>query len=83
MTYGLYEVASGHTYKQFAAGDTFEARADRPSVRRAVAREVIRLVATTTPKLEPGSYTFPEGWLSQPTSPDNRGPERAFFIGKE
>lgn len=62
MTYGLYEVTEGHTYRGHPSGTTFEARMDRQAERRAVGRGVIRLIDTLEPALVPGSYIFPADW---------------------
>ena len=83
MRYGLYEVTEGHTYRGHAAGTQFEARLDRAAEPRAMRRGVIRLLDTMEPVLQPGSYTFPEGWLSGPDIPVHRGAERRLFSGKE
>ena len=64
MKYGLFEVVEGHTYRGHAAGEEFEARIDRRREHRAVERGVIRLLDTLEPALVPGSYVFPNGWLS-------------------
>lgn len=83
MSYGTYEVTENHTYRGHSSGTVFEGRIDRNAERRAVSRGVIRFLGFVTPELVPGSYTFPEGWLAQPTSPSTEAPDGAFFIGKE
>jgi hypothetical protein len=82
VTYGLYEVTQGHTYRGRVAGEQFEARMDRQAERRAMVRGVIRLIDTLEPALVPGSYVFPSGWLPSPHTA-NRGAARRLFHGKE
>lgn len=64
MIYGVYEVRQGHTYRNHKAGERFEVQLGRRAEERFVRRGVIQLVGTVEPKLVPGSYIFPNGWLS-------------------
>lgn len=64
--FGLYRVIGKRDYRGHTRGEEFEARLDKHAARRAVMRGDIELLAIVTPDLLPGSYTFPEGWLSGP-----------------
>lgn len=79
MSYGIFEVTKGHTFRDFRAGERFEGRTDRRRESRAVERGVLRFIEPITVELVPGSYVFPSGWLSSPHTPVNRGAERRLF----
>lgn len=65
MNGGLYEVTGRRQYRGHPIGGRFVARLDPRAEARAVARGDIRKLQTVTPSLQPGSYTFPPGWLNQ------------------
>lgn len=62
--YGLYLVTGRRPYLGHPPGSVFELRLDRFAERRALALGDIVLLEETLPELQPGSYTFPAGWLA-------------------
>lgn len=70
---GLYEVVDKRDFRGHPQGTQFVARLDAMQERRAVARGAITLLARVTPALEPGTFTFPEGWLTQPHMSTHEG----------
>lgn len=64
--YGTYYVSGNRRYRGHEPGTTFDASLERNAERRAVARGDIKLVKRTTPTVQPGTFTFPAGWLQQP-----------------
>lgn len=77
---GLYRVVDKRDYRAHPQGTEFVARLEPNAERRAVARGSIQLLARVTPALEPGSYTFPEGWLAQPHTSTPEGRESGSSI---
>lgn len=63
--YGTYQVIGHRKYRGHQRGETFDATLDRNAERRAVARGDIVLLARVVPTIQPGSYTFPQGWLTK------------------
>jgi hypothetical protein len=76
VTHGVYLVTGQRAYRGHQPGVSFTARLDRNAEARAIRRGDLQLLDRVTPALEPGTYTFPHGWLASPTSPDHRGAER-------
>jgi hypothetical protein len=64
MRFGLYRVTGRREYRGHKPGSEFEASLERGAERRAIARGDIELVAVVEPALQPGSFTFPRGWLT-------------------
>ena len=62
---GRYRVVSARDFRGHPQGKEFVARLEAKHEARAIARGSIQLLARVTPALEPGSFTFPDGWLSQ------------------
>lgn len=60
-----YEVLRRDGYRGHELGSRFEAILDPNAERRALIRGDIRVVARTTPSVQPGSFAFPDGWLQQ------------------
>lgn len=75
-TCGVYEVTGTRRYRDHAPGTTFAARLDEHAEERAIARGDIRFLERLIPALEPGSFTFPDGWLTSHQHAHNRGAER-------
>jgi hypothetical protein len=75
VNFGEYLVTGKRNYRGHAPGSTFEARLDRLAEARAIARGDIRLLREIEPTVEPGSYTFPDGWLADAatTTQQNQG----------
>lgn len=65
MKAGLYEVTGHRNIRGHQPGTRFEAVLNPLVERRAINRGDIRLIKRTTPSLQPGTYTFPLGWLKQ------------------
>lgn len=61
----LYEVLRHNGYRGHRRGATFSARLAAPAAQRAVDRGDIRVVESSTPSIQPGSYTLPAGWANQ------------------
>ena len=61
---GLYKVIAKRDFRGHTQGTEFVARLEANQERRALARGAITLLARVTPALEPGSFSFPPGWLS-------------------
>lgn len=83
MTHGEYLVIGRRAYRGHQPGTTFEARLDRNAEARAIQRGDIQLLRLIAPALQPGSWTFPEGWLPPPegaATPDNQAAEAAFSM---
>lgn len=86
MTYGVYRVTGRREYRGHAPGTLFEALLDPAVEQRAVARGDIQLLRRVTPDLQPGSFTFPDGWLPPPQdvpSEATRGADEAPLSLKE
>jgi len=66
--FGEYLVVGTREYRGHKPGETFEAELDRFAEERAITRGDIRLLKRMTPGVQPGSYTFPDGWLPPPDS---------------
>lgn len=79
---GRYRVLEGRVYRSHKAGDEFEASLTRSAEARAVNRRDIEFLGVITPCLQPGSYTFPEGWLAQPHE-SIEAPQGAFSLREE
>lgn len=62
---GLYKVIDKRDFRGHPQGTEFVARLDANQERRALGRGAITLLARVTPALEPGTYTFPDGWLKE------------------
>ena len=73
--HGHYRVIGKRDYRGHVPGTEFVARIEPNAERRAVARGAIQLLARVTPALEPGTYTFPDGWLAQPHTSTHEGRE--------
>jgi hypothetical protein len=80
---GRYRVESVRDFRGHEQGTEFVARLEANQERRAVARGSIALLARVTPALEPGSFTFPEGWLDQPHTSIHEAPEGASSLKEE
>lgn len=59
---GRYEVLDKRDFRGHPQGLQFVARLEANQERRAIARGSIKLLARVTPALEPGTYTYPDGW---------------------
>ena len=70
---GLYQVVSPRDFRGHSQGTEFVARLEQAHEARAVARGSIQLLARVVPALEPGSFTFPDGWLAQPHMSTHEG----------
>jgi hypothetical protein len=70
---GIYEVVGRRTYREHPPGAVFEAAMDARHEARALARGDIKKLASTTPALQPGSYTLPPGWTTKNEEVQNRG----------
>lgn len=57
-----YLVIRRNGYRGHPAGTTFEAALEQRAEQRALARGDIAVVTPSTPSLQPGSYTLPDGW---------------------
>lgn len=75
MIYGEFLVTGQRRYRGHEPGTRFEARLETGAMQRAIRRGDIAYLRETTPSIE-GPYSFPEGWLSGPASPDHRGASR-------
>ena len=62
---GRYKVVDKRDFRGHPQGTEFVARLEANQERRALARGAITLLARVTPALEPGTYTFPDGWLKE------------------
>ena len=62
---GRYKVIDKRDFRGHPQGTEFVARLEANQERRALARGAITLLARVTPALEPGTYTFPDGWLKE------------------
>lgn len=60
--YGRYLVTGRRPYQGHPPGAVFEARLLLFAERRAIARGEIVLLEQIVPALQPGSFTFPDGW---------------------
>ena len=76
VEFGLYRVSGRRNYRGHEPGSEFEARLDRNAERRAAARGDIQFLGHVTPELQPGSFTFPNGWLAGHHKSDHRGASR-------
>ena len=76
MKFGIYKVTGSRSYRGHEPGTEFTAQLDRNAQIRAVNRGDILLLEWIIPALEPGSVTFPDGWLASPEQSDHRGAER-------
>jgi len=80
--FGEYEVLGTREYRGHKPGETFEARLDKLAEERAIARGSIRLLRRIVPGVQPGSFTFPDGWLpDSSTDVQPEAPQGASFIG--
>ena len=70
MTHGVYRVTGRRLFRGHEFGEEFVAALPVPQERRAIRRGDIELLDRIVPAL-PASYSFPEGWLSGPTSPNH------------
>lgn len=61
---GVYEVIGRHNYRGHPRGSQFEATFDHAAEQRAIARGDIRLIKSTTPQLQPGSFRLPDNWIT-------------------
>jgi hypothetical protein len=61
----VYKVVGSRVYRGHRPGDLFEARLDSRAEARAIGRGDIKLIERITPAVQPGSYTFPAGWLTE------------------
>jgi hypothetical protein len=75
VTYGEYLVTGKRNYRGHEPGTTFEANLAPGPEGRAIARGDIRLLRKIEPTVQPGSYTFPDGWLTDAatTTRQNQG----------
>lgn len=80
MTFGEYQVVGKREYRGHAPGTIFEARLDRNAAARAIRRGDIALLRTITPGLEPGSFSFPVGWLASPIDQSTEAPKGASLV---
>jgi len=83
MSFGEYEVIGRRLYRGHEPGSIFEARLERNAERRAIRRGDIRLLRVVQPKLQEGSFAFPDGWLPGHEHPDHRGAERRLLHERE
>lgn len=60
-----YEVLRLNGYRGFPRGDVFEAVIDKSAETRAIRRGDIRILQSSTPTIQPGSYRLPAGWAKQ------------------
>ena len=79
--FGEYEVLGTREYRGHKPGETFEARLDKLAEERAIARGSIRRLRWIQPRVEPGTFTFPDGWLEPPSSSKPGSPQGASHIG--
>lgn len=61
--YGQFLVTGKRPYRDHPPGTEFVARLERNAKHRAIARGDIRLIRLVEPSLQPGSFTYPRGWL--------------------
>ena len=75
MILGEYLVTGKRNYRGHAPGTKFEARLAPGPEARAIARGDIRLLRRIEPAVPAGSYTFPDGWLTDAatTTRQNQG----------
>jgi hypothetical protein len=75
MTIGEYLVTGKRNYRGHEPGTIFEARLNPNAEARAINRGDIRLLRQIEPTIQPGSYTFPDGWLTDAatTTQQNQG----------
>lgn len=84
VPFGLYRATGKREFRGHAPGTEFVARLDRPAEGHAVRRGDIELLKRVRPALEPGSFTFPEGWLSGPEiNQSTEAPKGASLIRRE
>jgi hypothetical protein len=62
--YGEFQVVGKRAYRDHPHGTVFQARLERNAEGRAIARGDLLLLRVVEPCLQPGSYTFPTGWLT-------------------
>ena len=65
MTMGEYEVCGQREYRGHPVGSVFHANLPKGPEARAIARGDIRRLGTVEPRIQPGSYTLPQSWLSK------------------
>lgn len=83
MTHGEYFVTGNRRYRGHQPGSTFEARLDRNAEARAIRRGDIQLLRHIHPTVQPGTYTFPQGWLPPPNgaaTPTTQAAKAAFLL---
>lgn len=61
---GEYEVVGRREYRGHQPGEIFEARLPVGPESRAIARGDIVRLRTVEPSIQPGSFSLPEGWLT-------------------
>lgn len=64
--HGVYVVCGKRPYRGHQPGVMFEAALDAGAEQRAVARGDIRLLERTTPTVQAGAFSLPEGWADPP-----------------
>ena len=64
MSMAEYEVTGKREYRGHSPGSTFEARIPPGPESRAIARGDIVRIRTVEPSIQPGSFSLPEGWLT-------------------
>ncbi len=60
----VYRVTNRRSYRGHPRGTTFEATLDPLAEQRALTRGDIKVLQRTIPAVQPGTYTFPAGWLN-------------------
>jgi hypothetical protein len=67
---GLYRVVGSRGYREHQPGDLFEAKLDDRAEARAIGRGNIVLLERLTIGIQPGTFTFPQGWLTETENTD-------------
>jgi hypothetical protein len=74
--FGHFRVLCAEGYRGHEVGTEFVAAIERNDARLGVVRGRLAFLGQVTPSLEPGTYSFPTGWLASPELPVHQGAER-------
>lgn len=78
---GHYRVVGKRAYRKHEPGTEFWARLDVNAERRAIDRGDIVLLDRLIPRVEPGSFVFPDDWLRDDAIPSvHRDPRKRVSV---
>lgn len=60
-----YEVVGRRIVRGHRPGETFQAEFGPHAEARAIARGDIRLIRRLNPSIQPGTFSLPDGWLTE------------------